>query len=231
MMFLACAAAAPQTLASQAQAVSEGASAPMAAPGQSAPAVRSMEVWARGVFGPDGRLIEIDLADEAGYPAAFAQQVRRQLEAARIQPPLRDGQPSRFETGIRLRYSVTTQEDGAKVRLLGLAIRPLPLERSVPPLPLEILRSRAWRGSVKGTCTVDEQGRCAQVEIEALPGMPESLRRWARVAMSQWRFEPQRLADQPVAGEFDHQFHVGVGDSRPEDFRVSKFDRIERQRR
>jgi hypothetical protein len=193
--------------------------------------MRVLEVWARVTFAETGQLQELELADEASLPPAFAEQVRRQLQSARIPAPMTEGRPARFQTGVRLRYGISAEQSGGQARLLGLAIRPLPLERSAPPLPLEILRSRGWTGRVKGTCTVDEEGRCAHVDIEALPGIPESLRRWTRVTMSQWRFEPQRLDDRAVAGEFDHTFIVGVRDSRPEDFRTPKFDRIEQQRR
>lgn len=193
--------------------------------------MRVMEVWARVAFAESGQLQALDLIDEASYPAAFAEQVRRQLQSASIPAPLLEGRPARFQTGVRLRYGITEAQSGGQARLLGLAIRPLPVERSAPPLPQEILRSRGWTGRVKGTCTVDPQGHCGQVDIEALPGMPESLRRWARVTMSQWRFEPQRLNDQAVPGEFDHTFNVGVRNTRPEDFRTPKFDRIEQQRR
>ena len=193
--------------------------------------MRVLEVWARATFAETGQLQELELADEASYSAAFVAQVRRQLQSARIPAPIHEGRPARFQTGVRLRYGISAGQAGGQASLLGLAIRPLPLERSAPPLPVEILRSRGWTGRVKGTCTVDEEGRCAQVDIEALPGMPESLRRWARVTMSQWRFEPQRLDDRPVSGEFDHTFIVGVRNARPEDFRAPKFDRIEQQRR
>lgn len=192
---------------------------------------RVLEVWARVTFAETGALHEMELADEASYPAAFAQEVRRQLSGARIRPPVVGEQPARFQTGVRLRYAVAAGESEGQVRLMNLAIRPLPLARSMPRLPADLSRSRDWTGSVKGTCTVDVEGRCAAVAVETPPGMPESLRRWARVAMSEWRFEAQRLNDQPVPGEFEHTFVVGTGSFRPEDFRIPKFDRIESLRR
>lgn len=190
-----------------------------------------LEVWARVTFAETGQLEQLQLADEADHPEAFVQEVKRQLAAARIRPPQEAGRPARLQTGVRLRYAIRVGEQAGRLRLLDLAIRPLPLERRAPPLPQEIRRTQGWTGQIKGICTVDPQGQCAEVEIEALPGMPESLRRWVRLTMTQWRFEPQRLNDQAMPGEFEHTFSIRVGQTRPEDFRVPKFDRIEQQRR
>lgn len=214
---LVCALAAPLTQA-QAQAQTDG------QPYQ-------VQLQARVVFGTDGRAKTVDVLDANAQPAAFIAQVRDRLARARIQPPVEAGQPAQLGTGVSLVLDVTPGPQGGQVRIADLVMHPLLLAMRLVAMPDDAFISGETEREVQLQCDVDVQGRCAQATVQTVPGMPESVRRWARLTTEDWRFEPQTLNGQPIPGSYQTRLKVLKGpDTQPEDFRVPKFERITNSR-
>src|SRR6185295_3396158 len=159
----------------------------------------SASVCAMVQFGYDGRATDIAIVDVEQYPAAFVENVRKRLEAARVPPAVVDGKPALLKSGVELRFMVTTNEKGGgTVRVEGISIGPMPKRKYLAAYPEERKGSRGWEGEVRGTCKVNPQGRCGAIEIASVPGMPESVRKYAKASLEHWEFEPQRLDGQPI---------------------------------
>lgn len=188
------------------------------------------EVWADVLFGPDGRNLAFNLPDEAELPRAFADLVKRQLQAARIQPvPDSDGSPATFRTGVRLNYLLlpaSSPEANSQVQFLGLALAPLPVKRYLASYPKDIRQQPGWEGGVQATCHVSPEGQCQRVEVKMLPGMPESVRRFAKASFEGWTFDAQRINNRPVDGEIAVRFALRTLDEYPKDFRIPAFERF-----
>lgn len=190
-----------------------------------------VSVWSRVLFGPDGRPQEIALVDEAAYPPAFVANVRERVARTRIPPPEREGRPVTLRSGVELRFLVTPEAEGrGTVKLLGVGLQPLPLTRYLASFPKDVRRSPGWDGQATGMCLVGADGRCSRVEVKALPGMPESVRRHVRASLDGWTFEPQQLDGQPVEGEYTLHLHYETWGGRPIDFRQDRFLQLLRQR-
>lgn len=190
-----------------------------------------VSVWSRVLFGPEGKPLEIALVDEAQYPAAFAANVRDRVARTRIPPPERAGQAVTLRSGVELRFLVTPSADGrGTVKLLGVGLHPLPLNRYLASFPKDVRRSGGWEGQATGVCQVGTEGRCTQIDVKALPGMPESVRRHVRASLEAWTFEPQQLDGQPIEGEYTLHLHYETWGGRPDDFRQDRFLRLLRQR-
>jgi len=207
----------------------EGAARATADPADTRP--YRVSVWSRVLFGPDGRPKEIALVDEASYPAAFARSVRERVARTRVPPPQLDGKPATLKSGVVLRFQVTPQADGGgTVQLQDLGISPLPTKQYLASYPRDIRRSPGWQGQATGLCQVGTEGRCTQIDVKALPGMPESVRRHVRASLEAWTFEPQQLDGQPIEGEYTLHLHYETWGGRPDDFRQDRFLRLLRQR-
>lgn len=187
-------------------------------------------VWALVVFGPDGRLADMEVAEESTYPKEFVDRIRDRLSQARIQPPLDDGQPATLKSGVRIELEITPGENGGSARMLGLQMSPLPTKTYFASYPKDIARVGGWTGEVHATCNVGTDGRCSAIHVKALPGIPESVRRFARASLQEWMFMPQEVNGVPVEGEFSLAVRLNTLDDAPEDFRVPKFIRILRGR-
>jgi hypothetical protein len=191
----------------------------------------AVAVWARVLFGPDGQPAEVALVDPDSYPAAFAENVLARIARARIPPPTIDGRVVTLRSGVRLRFEVTpTANGGGTVRFDSISMAPLPVSMALASYPEDLRRSPGWDGSATGVCTVGLDGQCSAIEVLALPGMPGSLRRHMRASMALWRFEPQQLDGQAIAGEYRLKINYHTYDAYPEDFRQDKFLRLLRTR-
>jgi hypothetical protein len=190
----------------------------------------TLDVWASVLFGPDGRAQRFRVVDADRHPEAFIAQVEERLLGARIQPPLHEGRPASLRTGVQLQYRVTPREGGGDVRLQALSMAPLPTRTYFAAYPQDIGRVGGWKGAVAAVCQVGIEGRCTRIDVQALPGMPESVRRYARASLEGWAFEPQELAGQPVPGEFSLQLSFQTGDNVPDDIRWRDIDSINRER-
>ncbi len=187
----------------------------------------TVEVWARVLFNTEGTAAEYTLIDEARYPAKFAQNVKDRISKARIQPPEEGGKPATFRTGVRLDFLVTpTAGGGAQVRVSGLSMGPHPVKQYYAPFPTDIEKTAGWEGRVEGVCKVGTNGQCIAIEVKAPPGMPESVRRYARLSLQGWTFAPQEVNGKPIEGDFSLRFHLNSRDGAPEDFRQDKWSRI-----
>jgi hypothetical protein len=190
----------------------------------------SYEVWADVLFGPDGRNLAFHLPDEADLPTAFADLVKRQLQSARI-PSVQDsdGSPATFRTGVRMDYRLlpaSNPEENSQVQFLGLAVAPLPVKRYLASYPKDVSHQPGWEGGVKATCHVSPEGLCQKIDVQMLPGMPESVRRFAKASFDGWVFEAQRINNRPVEGEVSARFALHTRDEYPRDFRIPAFQRF-----
>lgn len=186
-----------------------------------------VEVWSQVLFGPDGRVAEYRLIDEDKYPGAFAENVKARVQRAKIDPPQVEGRATTLRTGVRLDFAVTpTAEGGGQVRVAGLAMLPLPTRRYYASYPKDIARTGGWQGEVTGVCKVATDGKCGAIDVQALPGMPESVRRYARASLEGWTFAPQELDGRPIEGEYTMRLRLNTLDNRPDNFRQDKFLRL-----
>ncbi len=185
-----------------------------------------VSVWSRVLFGPDGRATEISIVDAGRYPAAFVQNVKKRLAGARVPPVERDGKPAVLTSGVEMRFVVTPTAEGGTVRVDGVTIAPMPTRQVFASIPDEIRRVGGWQGEVVTKCTVSVDGKCSSIEVTTPPGMPESLRRFAKASLEQWEFEPQQIDGKPIEGEYTLRIHLNTLDAAPENFRQDKFLRI-----
>ncbi len=185
----------------------------------------AITVWASVLFGADGKATSWRFVNEAEVPPSLIASAQAVVQGASVQPPVENGAPASFRTGVRLLFVLVPTADGALVQPGGMTTEPLPLKQFMAPFPADIRRTGGWRGSVTATCAVGVQGKCTAITVKALPGMPESVRRYARASLDQWAFEPQQVNGRPVPGESTLTINLETLDAQPEDFRTDKFDR------
>jgi hypothetical protein len=186
-----------------------------------------VSVWARVLFGVDGKPAEYTVVEEDKYPAKFVENVKVRVAQATIQPPLVDGKPVTLRSGVEMKFTVTPNaEGGGSVRVDGLSMGPIPVNRSLASYPADIAANGGWEGQVLAICTVGANGRCKTVEVVAPPGMPESVRRYAKASLDGWLFEPQLVDGKPVESEYRLLMQLNTLDTAPEDFREDKFQRL-----
>lgn len=186
-----------------------------------------VSVWSRVLFGIDGKPQSLEVVDEDQYPARFVENVRQRVAQASIQPPLVDGRPVTLRSGVEMRFTVTPKpEGGGSVRVDGLSVGALPLKKYLAAYPADIAATGGWEGEVTGVCTIGVNGRCRTVDVVANAGMPESVRRYAKVTLDGWLFEPQQVNGQAIESEYRLVMRLNTLDSAPEDFRQDKFQRL-----
>jgi len=187
-----------------------------------------VSVTASVLFALDGTASEIVVIDEARHPATFVSNVKERLQRARIKPQMAEGVPASFRTGVLMDFVVTPGEGGSggKVTMRSLVMSPLPTRQYFAAYPKDVSRTGGWKGSVQASCVVGVEGRCTTITVDALPGMPESVRRYARVSLEGWLFQPQRLNDKPVEGEYKISMDFETLDSTPDNLREPKLNRI-----
>ena len=190
----------------------------------------TVTVWAQALFGTSGQATEFQVVDEATYPAPFVEGVKARLARARMQPVQDQGQPATFKTGVRMDFVVTPGQGGGTVKLDGLAMEPLPTKRYMASFPADVALTDGWDGRVDAFCVVGVDGSCKTITVSAVPGMPESVRRFARVSLEQWRFEAQQVNGKPIETEVGVRFNLSAPVGAPEDFRLDKFERIQQRR-
>jgi hypothetical protein len=186
-----------------------------------------VDVWASALFGINGKITQYAIAEEENYSAEFLQNVKERIEKASIQPPMADGGPATLRTGIRLDFVVNPEsESGKQVRFNGVSISPLPIKRYFASYPKDIKKTRGWEGQVEGICTVAVSGQCGNIEVKALPGIPESVRRYIKASLEGWSFAPQEIDGKPIEGDYVLRLRLNTLDNAPENFRKDKFLRI-----
>ncbi|MDN3576967.1 hypothetical protein QWZ03_09330 [Chitinimonas viridis] len=186
-----------------------------------------VEVWANVLYGTDGHPVQYSLVDEDKYPLAFADNVKARVAKTKVPPAEADGMPATLRSGVRLDFLVTPNADGGgQVKMAGLSMGPIPTKRYAASYPDDIGRTGGWEGAVEAACTVGVDGKCRLIEVKALPGMPESVRRFAKASLEGWSFIPQELAGKPIEGEYVFQVRLHTLDTYPEDFRQDRFLRL-----
>jgi hypothetical protein len=187
------------------------AAASIPSPAQESPV--TLSVWARVLFGEDGKVRESTLIDEDRYPAKFAENVKARIARASIQAPLVDGKPATMRTGMELRF--TTTAEGTKIA--GITMSPIPLKRE-----FELTQKDApgtWQGDLSANCVVSPQGQCGAIEVAPVANLPEELRRYMKTALERLRFEPQEIGGKPVEGEYVHRVAITTTTANSKDFR------------
>jgi len=186
-----------------------------------------VSVWSRVLFGPDGKPQTLEVVDADQYPAGFVQNVKQRVAQATIQPPVVDGKAVTQRSGVEMRFVISPKpEGGAQVRVDGLTVGALPVKRYLAAYPADIAATGGWEGEVTGVCTIGTNGRCRVVDVLATAGMPESVRRYAKVSLDGWQFEPQEVDGKPVESEYRLVMRLNTLDTAPEDFRQDKFQRL-----
>ena len=189
-----------------------------------------VSVWSLVLFDTSGQAKEIEVADASRYSAQFLDNVRSRLAKARVPPPQEGGAAATFKSGVRMEFLMTPSAAGGSARVVGLNVAPLPTKTYFASYPKDVASSEGWEGAVSATCTVGVDGRCSAVMVKALPGMPDSVRRFAKASLEGWTFLPQELNGKPVVGEYELTVNLRTTEGAPEDFRENKFDRILRSR-
>ena len=187
-------------------------------------------VRASVLFAADGTASDVRVIDEAVHPQAFVDNVKARLQKARIPPQQADGAPATFRTGVLLDFLVAPGEGSGKVTLTSLKMAPLPTKQYFASYPTDIAQVGGWRGAVQASCVVGVEGRCTSITVRALPGMPDSVRRYARVSLEGWLFQPQEMNGKPVEGEYDVTLEFETPDTKPDDLRTPKFERLQQGR-
>ena len=173
----------------------------------------AVSVWARVLFGEDGKVRESTLIDEDRYPKKFAESVKARIARASIQAPVVDGKPSTMRTGMELRFAPTAE--GTKI--VGITMSPIPLKREFELAQKDA--PGAWTGDLSATCTVTPEGQCGAVEVAPVANLPEDLRRYMKTTVERLRFEPQEIGGKAVEGEYVHRVAITTTTAATKDFR------------
>jgi hypothetical protein len=172
-------------------------------------------------FDAEGKVTALVPHDEAEHPAALWTNLKNRLGSMKIAPPKDDaGLPATLRTGLYVSLEVTKGSDGkgGQVRIQGLNPRPLVLAKDYEALPAELKKSAGWSGEMAVECLVGVDGRCGAVKVDALPGMPQSVVRWAADSLALWRFQPPQVNGKPIPAQVKEPFSMSVGDTKPVNF-------------
>lgn len=170
-------------------------------------------------FDTEGRIAVLTPHEEAEYPPAFWDGLRRRVEGLRITPPQdAAGRPATLSTGLYVQVEVAAGPDGGRLKIVGMDVQPLVLKRDHVAYPEEITRTAGWTGAVDAECLLGTDGRCGEIKVKALPGMPPSVLRWAQATLALWEFKPPRINDVPFAVPVRQSFDLAMRDDVPVNF-------------
>ena len=190
------------------------------------PQAYSVTVLADVLFNANGQVASIDIRDEKQYPQEFLNKVLERLQKAKIPPVIEDGQAKTFRTGVFATLLITPNDSGGSVSFKSLRIEPLVLKTYAASYPKDLVMSPGWEGTVTASCDVGVDGKCHAIQLDALPGVPDSARRFVKTSLEGWQFQPQQVDGKPVPGRASVVFNMESADFAPLDFRIPKFDRI-----
>ncbi len=180
-----------------------------------------VEVWADVLFGQDGKAVKVEIPDTEGQPAAFIDRLKRQLQAAKVQPrTTAEGQPATWQTGMRVVVLITPGPQGAQAKLQGISPGPRPIKRYSAPAPSDMPDNDVVNVTVQ--CRVKADGSCGDLKILESTGTSQGLRRWAQATVEGWRFDPQRLNGVPEEADVTLPFSIQADRSAPVEFRFPK---------
>ena len=169
------------------------------------------------LFDENGQAKEVTPIDEASQTPAFWQQMIARLQKAKIPARQEDGKAATFRTGVEL--YLTVDKAKSTVAISAMRIVPIPTKIAYASYPKDAASKAGWEGEIKMICRVGTDGTCVQTNVEMPAGMPESLRRYGRASMEQWRFKPQEVNGKPVEGEYVVLMRMKTSDDLPVDFR------------
>lgn len=173
-------------------------------------------VWADAKYDATGALKALEFPQAADYSPALLENLRKRIAARPMQPKLDGDVPATYETGVRVRLTVTPETGSVSVD-----------EVEDMPLVLRMTKVRftedmaagasAWDGVVVASCTVSVKGRCGAVEVLSGNGdVPEEARRFAKSSLAGWRFKPQTVGGKAIEGTVVVPFKIErAGVSRP----------------
>lgn len=176
-----------------------------------------MNVWFDVLFDENGQAKEVAPIDEASQSPGFWKQMTARLQKARIPPHQVDGRPATFRTGVRLYLAVDKEKSTVGIR--SMAMMPVPIKLYYAAYPDDAAALAGWEGEIRMVCRVGVDGTCVESNVEMPAGMPQSLKRYGRTSMAQWRFKPQEVDGKPVEGEYIAPLRFRTDDDMPVDFR------------
>lgn len=188
--------------------------------GELRPAANQVRVVLDATFDVEGRVAELRPHGEAEYPAAFWSGLQQRLTALKIPSP-RDasGRLATLRTGLYVGLEVVQGGPSGQVRIVDLDVGPLVLKQAYAGYPTDIAQSAGWTGQVEAECMVGTDGRCGAVKVNALPGMPPSVLRWAAATLELWQFQPPQMNGVALAVPFRRSFSLATTDHAPVEFR------------
>lgn len=155
-------------------------------------------VWATATFGPDGTVNALAFSTLTKHPEGFLEKLRPVLMKARIPPPLDDGAPATFESGMRVTVRVNTGAAGDTFSVASLSLQPLPTRVYTPVHAQSNSLDKPFTLLVAASCTVGVEGRCGQISIEG--DVTRYYQDAVIDAFKRWEFVPQKLNGKPTAG-------------------------------
>ncbi len=180
----------------------------------------SVVVAFEALFDAEGRVMELRPHEAAEHPAAFWDGLKQKFSGLKIPAPRNTaGQPATLRTGLYIQLEVTPGEKEGPLKITGLDVRPLVTRRAYAGYPQDIAQAAGWTGAVEAECVVGTDGRCGDVKVTALPGMPPSVLRWATATLAMWEFMPPQFDGVPIAVPFRQAFSLTSADDMPVEFR------------
>lgn len=158
-------------------------------------------VWADAKYDATGALSSLEFPQAKDYAPALLGNLRTRIAARPASPKLDGDVPATFETGVRVTLTVTPETGSVSVD--EIVDMPRVLRMTTARFTEDMAAgASSWDGRVIGSCTVSVKGRCGAVEILADSGnVPDEARVIAKRALTQWRFEPQKLGGKPIEGK------------------------------
>jgi len=172
------------------------------------------------LFDVEGRVAELQPHQEAEHPSAFWDGLKKRIANLKIAPPQdASGHPATLRTGLYVRLEITPGDQGGQARIAGMDVGPLILKEEYAGYPQDIAQSAGWTGLVDAECMVGTNGRCGDIKVKALPGMPPSVLRWATATLGLWEFRPPQINGVAFAVPFHQGFSLNTTDDAPVEFR------------
>lgn len=158
-------------------------------------------VWADAKYDATGALSSLEFPQAKDYAPALLGNLRTRIAARPASPKLDGDVPATFETGVRVTLTVTPETGSVSVD--EIVDMPRVLRMTTARFTEDMAAgASSWDGHVIGSCTVSVKGRCGAVEILSASGdVPDEVRPIAKRALSEWRFEPQKLGGKPIEGK------------------------------
>ena len=158
-------------------------------------------VWADAKYDATGALSSLEFPQAKDYAPALLGNLRTRIAARPASPKLDGDVPATFETGVRVTLTVTPETGSVSVD--EIVDMPRVLRMTTARFTEDMAAgASSWDGRVIGSCTVSVKGRCGAIEILTDSGnVPDEARDIAKRALTQWRFEPQKLGGKPIEGK------------------------------